>query len=311
MISYLFFLLVLPACLFYIVDSFREKTEKLSACCTYIDTFSSAHSVLEEKYALLKRMKSIVKEDVVVGRDGLPRLLSPERDWGFPFTVYKTPTGRKLHTLYGCNGAHEARHLYTLKAEELSEENFCSRCRHLLPGKILSFLMLYRECELHLGRMGFACRFLEKSILQCDKGIMRLWRYCKIKKYKKELLHMRTEKDAMQSKLSIMFRKGYLGLEGAEFYRVCFSHTSPAGTNPEAPFIAALRPVPKVGEPVGTSYHILRLGFPKGGFVVYDNNTPLIRGKEHKLLGFEKEEKYAHYVYLAEDSLNLLPSSFQ
>ena len=296
-----------PIMLICFIVSFLDKSKaRLSTCYTYIGNFSSAHFILVQNRTQLESIKAVTRCNAIVGRNALPYVDGAVHDWGEPFSVYTSPGGRKLHLRYGCCGATHAQHLYALRTNQLYEEKFCSRCNKNLHPDLLPFLRLYHECKYQLRKESTACNLLKRQISECDKGIMRIIHFHEIKRIKSEYQKMLSDKKAMQDELCIHFRKGYLGLRGAEFYRVCHAKHPGTGTNPNAPFIAALRPVPNENPGDGKTYQILRLGFPGGGYILYDEGAYITTGKEIRLLGVNKEGKDSHYVYLPVDSLNLL-----
>lgn len=291
-----------------VVSFFDKCKAKLTSCYTHMGDFSLAHFALERTCAKLEEIKAIAKYNAIVGRNGLPCVFGAKRDWGEPFSVYTAPGGRKFHLKYGCCGATHVQHLYSLRTNQLEEEKFCSKCNHNLHPNLLPFLRLYHDCKYYLRKENTACNLLKCQIPKCEKGLMRILYRREVKRIKSEYQKMLSDKENMQNKLCIHLRKGYLGLRGAEFYRVCYAKHPRAGTNPNAPFIAALKPVSKENHADGKTYQILRLGFPGGGYILYENDTFITSGKESKLLGVNKEEKDIHYVYLPVDSVNLLPS---
>ncbi len=297
-----------PFFLIGVFDSFFNKCkDKLSLCYTHMGDFSLAHYMLEQKCKELDAIKAVTRCNAIVGRNGLPYVDDAVHDWGEPFSVYSSPGGRKLHLRYGCCGATHAQHLYTLHTNQLYEEKFCSKCKQSLHPDLLPFLRLYRECKHYLRKENKACNLLKCQIPECQKGLMRILYWKEIRRIKREYQRMLNDKEAMINKVSIYLRKGYLGLRGAKFYRVCYSKHPGTGTSPDAPFIAAVKPFSGKAVTPERKFQILRLGFPGGGYILYEDDTFITAGEECRLLGVDKSEKDAHFVYLSSKSLNLLP----
>ncbi len=291
----------------FVVSFFNKCKDRLSACHAHIGNFSLAHSILEQKCAQLDTIKAVTYCNAIVDRSGLPRDPGAKHHWGEPFSIYTSPGGRKFHLQYGCCGATHVRHLYTLPTDELDEAKFCSKCRKNLHPNLIPFLRLYRECRYYLRKENTACTLLKHQITKCEKGLMRILYRRKLTSIKSDYKDMLSQRETMQDKLRIHFRKGYFALKGAEFYRVCYSKRPGAGTNPNPPFIVALIPVADSHPTDGKTYRILRFGFPGGGYILYGKDITIARGIECELLGISETEKSKHYLYLAKDSYNLLP----
>ena len=74
-----------------------------------------------------------------IGPDGLPKTQGQD-GWGYWYTYYRSPKGKRIHKKYGCCGATIPVHAWTVRHMPL-----CSKCRKEYPD--MSWYERYLEIK--------------------------------------------------------------------------------------------------------------------------------------------------------------------
>lgn len=163
----------------YNIKLFNEKLSALKDC--YDDILKTEDDLLKCK------TKFCIPENYEIGDDGLPKEKLSKK-WGKTFTLYKTPSGSKLHIKKGCCSADIPKHIFPYYTYSDFDCYLCSKCsknykfpdlswfeNYLLKDKLLIKL---KNLEVQKNDIRNEVFLLNKK---CNSKVYKLLLFCRKK----------------------------------------------------------------------------------------------------------------------------------